>query len=109
MSEQPNYDYLQLSQLYATVEQAKDVRELLARTHKTLLGRVQDQLSALKDAMLAMEDPASAEFKAVHMRARVLGALFAELAAVINDAEGAAAMIAENEAGKIKDDQGEEL
>jgi len=109
MSEQPNYDYPQLSQLYATVEQAKDVRELLARTHRTLLARVQEQLAALKDAMLAMEDPASAEFKAVHMRARVLGALFAELQAVINDAEGAAAMIAEHEAGKNNDNQGEEL
>lgn len=109
MSEQPNYDYPQLSQLYATVEQAKDVRELLARTHRTLLARVQAQLDALKDAMLDIDDPTTLEFKRVHMRSRVLGALFAELKAVINDAEGAAAMIAENEAGKIKDDQGEEL
>ena len=106
MAENSDYDYQQLSDLYATVEQAKDIRELLVRTHTTLLGRVQDQLTALKDAMLDMDDPTTQEFRRIHMRARVLGALFAEMNAVVNDAKGASAVIAEYEAGK-NEDQGE--
>mgnify|MGYP000069413285 CR=1 FL=1 len=82
MSENSDYDYQQLSDLYATAEQAKDIRELLVRTHTTLLGRVQDQLNALKDTMLDMDDPTTQEFRRIHMRARVLGALFAEMNAV---------------------------
>lgn len=108
MSEQADYDYPKLSQLYQTVKQADDIRELMARTHTTLLGRVQDQLTELKDAMLDMDDPTTPEFKRVHMRARVLGALFAEMAVVVNEAKGAAAMIAEHDASK-NDNQGEEL
>lgn len=109
MSEQPNYDYPQLSQLYQTVKQADDIRELLARTHTTLLGRVQDQLTELKDAMLDMDDPATPEFKRVHMRARVLGALFAEMNVVVNEAKGAAAMIVEHEEAQNRTPSGEEL
>lgn len=109
MNEQIEDDYPALSNLYAVREQGKDMRELLARTHTTLMRRVQDQLDGLKSRMLELDDPTSAEFKQVHMRARVLGALFAEIAVVIIEANAADVAMAERDASQTDNDQGGEL
>lgn len=106
MNDPTDYDYPTLSHLYETRSLGIDMRELLARTHSTLLARVQSQLDALKARMLELEDSTSQEFKTVHTRARVLGSLFAEIDGVLIDARAADAMLAEHDAGQTK--EGEE-
>jgi hypothetical protein len=97
-------DYESLRDLYQLAEQGREIRELVTRTHSTLLSRVDAQLSGIKTALLDMADPSSDEFKAMHMRGRVLGALFAEIKDVISEGNSAQALL--DERGREPNNEG---
>lgn len=95
MSEAP-----QLAALYRQVAESIDMKELIDRTSKTLLRSIDNELTEIKSALIAVDDIATKEYRDLHFRGRVLAELFAQIQAVVNTGAQARAQIqvAEEEA-----------
>ena len=69
MSEAP-----QLAALYRPVAESIDMKELIDRTSKTLLRSIDNELTEIKSALIAVDDIATKEYRDLHFRGRVLAA-----------------------------------